>query len=50
MSHKHALEVVDRMLRDIVNKDKPMGGHTLILSGDFKLILPVVIRGTKQTT
>ena len=47
MTHKHALEAVDRMVRDIVNKDKPMGGHTLILSGDFRLILSVVKRGTK---
>ena len=47
MIHKHALEAVDRTVRDIVNKDKSMGGHTLILSGDFRLILPVVKRGTK---
>ena len=26
MTHKHALEAVDRMVRDIVNKDKPIGG------------------------
>ena len=47
MTHKHALEAVDRMVRDIVNKDKPMEGHTLILCRDFKQILPVVKRGTK---
>ena len=47
MTHKHALEAVDRMVRDIVNKDKPMVGQTLILSGDFRLILQVVKRGTK---
>ena len=45
--HNDALEAVDRMVRDIVNKYKPMGGHTLILSGDFRLIIPVVKRGTK---
>ena len=47
MTHEHALEAVDRMLRDIVNKDKPMGGLTLLLSGDFRQILTVVKRGTK---
>ena len=47
MTHKHALEAVDRMVRDIVKKDKPMGGQTLIISGDFRLILPVFKRGTK---
>ena len=35
------------MVRDIVNKDKPMEGQRLILSRDFKQILPVVKRGTK---
>ena len=47
MTHKHALEAVDRMVRYIVNKDKPMGGRTLILSRDFRKILPVVKRGSK---
>ena len=47
MAHKYALEAVDRMLRDIVNDRKPMGGITLLLSGDFRQILPVVRRGTK---
>ena len=46
-THKHALEAIDRMVRDIINKDKQLGGHTLILSGDFRQILPVVERGTK---
>ena len=35
------------MVRDIVNKDKPMEGQRLILSRDFKQILPVVKRGIK---
>ena len=47
MTHKHALEAVDRIVRDIVNKYKPMGGQTLILSRYFKQILQVVKRGTK---
>ena len=45
MTHKHALEAV-YMVRDIVNKYKPMGGQTLILSRDFLQILPVVKRCT----
>ena len=47
ITHKHALETVDRMVRYIVNKDNPMGGHTLILSRDFRPFLPVVKIGTK---
>ena len=41
------IKAVDRMVREIVNKDKSMGGQTLILSRDFRQILPVVKRGTK---
>ena len=47
MTHNHALEAVDIIVRYIVNKDKPMGGQTLIISSDFRQILPVVKRGTK---
>ena len=46
-NNSEALEAVDKMVRDIVNKDKSMEGHTLILSRDFKQILPVVKSGTK---
>ena len=47
MAHKYVLEAVDRMLKDKVNDRKPMGGITLLLSGDFRQILPVVRRGSK---
>ncbi|KAK3772428.1 hypothetical protein RRG08_031448 [Elysia crispata] len=47
MSHKRALEAVDRMLRDIRRNDAVMGGVTLVLAGDFRQTLPIVPRGTK---
>ena len=36
MVHKTHLEAVDRTLRDILDKDVPMGGLTLVLAGDFR--------------
>ena len=45
MSHKFAVEAIDRTLRDIRNCNAFMGGVTTLLSGDFRQILPVVRRG-----
>lgn len=45
MSHKGAVEALDRLLRDIKDSDRPMGGITL--SGDFKQTLPVIPKGNR---
>ncbi|GMF37475.1 unnamed protein product [Phytophthora fragariaefolia] len=51
MTHRHAFEVVDRSLRDVLSNDEdPFGGKTVVLSGDFRQILPVVVRGTQAET
>ncbi|CAH2207398.1 jg2803, partial [Pararge aegeria aegeria] len=47
MSHKRALEVVNRTMKDIRNDQREMGGITLVLAGDFRQTLPVVKRGTR---
>lgn len=47
MSHKGALEAVDRTLRDLRDSTRIMGGATVVLSGDFRQTLPVVPKGTK---
>ena len=44
MVPKHALQAIDRMLRDICNSDLDFGGKCILLSGDFRQILPVVKR------
>lgn len=48
MQHRHAIEAVDRTLRDIRNSDKPFGDLTILFGGDFQQILPVVPRGTRE--
>jgi hypothetical protein len=47
MSHRKGFEAVDRTLRDLRDCNLPMGGITVVLSGDFRQTLPVVPKGTK---
>ena len=49
MAHKYIFEAVDRSFRDITEKkDKLFGGIIVVMGGDFRQILPVVIRGTRS--
>ncbi|XP_071739059.1 uncharacterized protein [Rutidosis leptorrhynchoides] len=54
MIHKHCFEALDRTLRDIMrqtspeNEDKVFGGKVVIFGGDFRQILPVVPKGSRQ--
>ncbi|XP_022854161.1 ATP-dependent DNA helicase PIF1-like [Olea europaea var. sylvestris] len=43
-----AVEVVDKMLRDITNCNFPFGGKVIVLKGDFRQILPVVPKGKEE--
>lgn len=47
--HRWAPEAVDRTLCDIRNCDRPFGGVTVVFDGDFQQILPVVVRGTRES-
>ncbi|CAN0386694.1 unnamed protein product, partial [Scytosiphon promiscuus] len=47
MSHKFAPEALDLTLRDLRRcDDKPFGGATVLFSGDFRQVGPVVMFGT----
>ena len=46
MAHRFTFEAVDRSFRDITQIDKLFGNIIFIMGGDFRQILPVVIRGT----
>ncbi|XP_062006831.1 uncharacterized protein LOC133723982 isoform X2 [Rosa rugosa] len=54
MCDKHCFESLDKSLRDILSNpnntqiEKPFGGKPILLGGDFRQILPVVTRGTKE--
>ncbi|XP_027903668.1 uncharacterized protein LOC114163562 [Vigna unguiculata] len=53
MMNRMCFEAFDRTLRDIIrnvddaNKDKPFGGKTVVLGGDFRQILPVIKKGSR---
>jgi len=46
MLNKHNFEALDRTLRDITNiDDQPFGGKVVVMGGDFRQVLPVVLHG-----
>uniref|UniRef100_A0A1J3HCW3 ATP-dependent DNA helicase n=1 Tax=Noccaea caerulescens TaxID=107243 RepID=A0A1J3HCW3_NOCCA len=50
MAHRHTFEGVDKTLRDIMSSDKLFGGKTVLLGGDFRQVLPVIPKGSRQDT
>ena len=50
MCDRRIIEALDRTLRDLRQTDKLFGGITLIFSGDWRQILPVVRRGGRADT
>ena len=48
MIHKHAVECIDRSLRDVCSCELPFGGKVIAFGGDFRQILPVIRRGTRS--
>jgi hypothetical protein len=41
MVPKHALDIIDRKLRELMNIDLPFGGKIMIVAGDFRQVLPI---------
>ena len=48
MSPKSALDAADMLLRDLTNIEAPFGGKVLLLAGDFRQVLPVIERASKE--
>ena len=48
MGNKKVYECLDRTLRNVLNKPEPFAGITVLFSGDFRQILPVVKRGGRD--
>ncbi|XP_053213883.1 uncharacterized protein LOC128397216 [Panonychus citri] len=42
-----ALKIVNDLFKDIMSSEKPFGGKTIVLGGDFRQILPVCPHGAK---
>ncbi|XP_039303427.1 uncharacterized protein LOC120357329 [Solenopsis invicta] len=45
---RYALEIIDRTLRDIMNNALSFGGKIIVLSGDFRQLLPIKVHGTRS--
>lgn len=54
MIHRHCFEALDRSLRDIMrsttpdSEDRFFGGKVVVFGGDFRQILPVIPKGSRQ--
>ncbi|XP_016195914.1 uncharacterized protein LOC107636959 [Arachis ipaensis] len=54
MVRRYCYEALDKCLGDIMrfsltyNKDSPFGGKVVVLDGDFRQFLPVILRGSRQ--
>lgn len=54
MAHKHCFEALDRTCRDVLRSsnprslEQPFGGKVIVFGGDFRQILPVVPKGSRQ--
>ena len=47
MTEVNILTAIDRTLRDILDKEKPFGGITVVVSGDWRQTLPVIPRSNR---
>ncbi len=50
MQHRWGFELVDRFLCDVMGTTKPFGGKVVVFGGDFRQILPIIIRGSQGQT
>ncbi|GBN80645.1 hypothetical protein AVEN_190716-1 [Araneus ventricosus] len=50
MTHVHAFLAVDRLLKDLTKCDEPFGGKIILLGGDFRQVLPVILRDSRFLT
>ena len=48
MQHKYAVDAVNRTLQDVLGRETPFGGITVLFGGDFRQTLPVIPHGSRQ--
>jgi hypothetical protein len=41
-----ALEIVDLIFQDLIGVQVPFDGKVVVLGGDFRQVLPVIIKGS----
>lgn len=50
MAPRYALEIMNKLLQDIMGNQLPFGGKIVVLGGDFRQLLPVNPRGIRSET
>ncbi|XP_012845397.1 PREDICTED: uncharacterized protein LOC105965401 [Erythranthe guttata] len=48
MMHRYCFEAIDKTIKSILQVDKLFGGKVVVLGGDFRQILPVVLKASRQ--
>lgn len=48
MMHRYCLEALDRKMKDILGSKKPFGEKVVVLGGDFRQILHVLQKASRQ--
>ncbi|KAG5565565.1 hypothetical protein RHGRI_001468 [Rhododendron griersonianum] len=48
MAKRQIIEALDNLLRDITEVNSLFGGKVVVLGGDFRQVLPVIPKGTKE--
>ena len=49
MLTKHGLKCIDNVLKEIMINQQPFGGKVIVVGGDFRQTLPVVVRALVAT-
>ena len=47
MANRQVMECLDRTFQDILRNNQPFGGKKLVLSGDFRQVLPVIPKAAR---
>ncbi|XP_076943904.1 uncharacterized protein LOC143614310 [Bidens hawaiensis] len=48
MTHKHAFQALDKSCKDVLKSKSLFGGKVVVFGGDFRQILPVIQKGSRQ--
>ncbi|XP_012850072.1 PREDICTED: uncharacterized protein LOC105969840 [Erythranthe guttata] len=48
MMHMNCFEALDEIMKSVLQVDKPFGGKVVVLGGDIRQILPVVLKASRQ--
>ena len=50
MSRRQTIEALDKMLQDTKESELPFGGKVVVFGGDFRQVLPIVPKASRQET